>query len=108
VNRLPIQRILLVLLVGLLLWLQWHVWFDAPTVADARALQAELAAQRAENDRLRERNAALAAEVRDLKQGGAAVEERARTELGMVKRGETFYQVVTPAPSAAPAEEREP
>lgn len=50
--------------------------------------------QMAENSQLRERNQALAAEVADLKQGVDAIEERARRELGMIKKGETFYQVI--------------
>lgn len=99
------MRVLLALLAALLVWLQWHVWVAQPNYADARRLAAEIDAQRQENARLAERNAALAAEVRDLKQGSGAVEERARTELGMVKRGETFYQVVTEPPPQAPADE---
>ena len=54
----------------------------------------ELAEQRDENERLAERNAALEAEVLDLKQGLDAVEERARSELGMIKEDEVFYQIV--------------
>ena len=56
---------------------------------------------RRENLRLQQRNEALAAEVEDLKSGGAAVEERARSELGMIKPGETFYRVVDNVPCAA-------
>ena len=76
------------------------------------ALRAQVAAQTHENAGLKQRNDALAAEVRDLKSGVAAVEERARSELGMIKPGETFYRVVDdrrkppaePAPTEAPAE----
>src|SRR5690242_17847721 len=64
---------------------------------DARALRQDVTLQRAENKKLQERNDALSAEVEDLKSGEAAVEERARSELGMVKPGETFYRVVEPA-----------
>ena len=61
--------------------------------------------QQAENLKLQQRNEALKAEVEDLKSGEAAVEERARSELGMVKPGETFYRVIEDgnAPPAAPA-----
>ena len=59
-----------------------------------------------ENARLRERNRTLAAEVRDLKEGRAAIEERARTELGMIGANETFFQVVPPAPETPPAPEQ--
>ena len=62
------------------------------------ALAAQVEAQRRENAGLEERNAALAAEVRDLKEGVAAVEERARSELGMIKPGEVFYRVVEDTP----------
>lgn len=102
------MRILLGLLAALFIGLQWQIWVARPAWSDVQALRAELAAQRAENARLRERNAALAAEVNDLKQGGAAVEERARTELGMVKEGETFYQVVRPAPAPTTAQPATP
>lgn len=56
--------------------------------------------QQRENDAARARNELLAAEVRDLKQGLDAVEERARWELGMIRRGEIFYQHIEPAPPA--------
>ena len=65
-------------------------------------LQARVAAQQAENDRLEQRNQALAADVAELKSGEAAVEDRARAELGMIKPGETFYRVVESG-KAAPA-----
>ena len=63
------------------------------------AHRAAIEAQNEENERLAERNRQLAAEVRDLKEGRAALEERARTDLGMVGRNETFFQVVPPAPA---------
>ena len=53
-----------------------------------------MAAQRADNEQLSERNKQLAAEVRDLKSGFTALEERARSDLGMIANNETFYQVV--------------
>ena len=78
--------------------------------AKVRALQAQVARQEAENLELQQRNEALKAEVEDLKSGEAAVEERARSELGMVKPGETFYRVIedgkppsVPAPAATDA-----
>jgi cell division protein FtsB len=99
-------RAFLIILSAMLLSLQYRIWFGPHDAFDALALRGELAEQRIENERLLERNRALAAEVRDLKQGGDAVEERARSELGMVKTDETFYRVVSPVPgtpASAPA-----
>ncbi|MBD9367553.1 cell division protein FtsB [Xanthomonas sp. XNM01] len=91
----------LVLLLG---WLQYRLWFGTGSVGDVTVLEAQVEHQRRENGGLGERNDALAAEVRDLKEGVAAAEERARSELGMIKPGETFYRVVEDAPrrGAAP------
>jgi cell division protein FtsB len=83
----------LLLLLGAL---QAKLWLGNGGWRDAKALQHTVEEQRAENARLQQRNDALTAEVEDLKSGEAAVEERARSELGMVKPGETFYRVVEP------------
>ena len=69
-------------------------------------LQARVAAQQAENARLEQRNQALAADVAELKSGEAAVEDRARAELGMIKPGETFYRVVEGGKAAPPSDEQ--
>ena len=69
----------------------------------SRATRLGSAEQEAENGQLRQRNEALAAEVEDLKSGEAAIEERARSELGMVKPGETFYRVIDDASATAAA-----
>jgi cell division protein FtsB len=89
-------RILLVLLVALLAWLQYRLWFGDGGERETAALRAQVQRQAHDNAGLRQRNDALAAEVEDLKSGEAAVEERARSELGMIKPGETFYRVVEP------------
>lgn len=68
-------------------------------------LQARVAAQQGENARLEQRNQALAADVAELKSGEAAVEDRARAELGMIKPGETFYRVVDGEKPAPPTDE---
>jgi cell division protein FtsB len=69
---------------------------------------AQVLRQAHDNAGLRQRNDALAAEVEDLKSGEAAVEERARSELGMIKPGETFYRVVEPdAPPAQDAQDKD-
>src|SRR5262249_35047747 len=71
----------------LLMLLQFQLWFGVGNVPSAMKLKQQVEQQDAENAGLAKRNAALAAEVADLKQGSAAIEERARTELGMVKKG---------------------
>ncbi len=81
--------------------LQYRVWFSEDGVRQVGRLRQAVAAQRAENSQLGERNRQLAAEVRDLKTGLDALEERARSDLGMIARNETFYQVV-PAPPPQP------
>lgn len=80
--------------------LQYRLWLSEDGVRELKRLERAVAAQRAENERLADRNRQLAAEVRDLKKGMAALEERARSELGMIAANETFYQVVSPTPSA--------
>jgi len=79
--------------------LQYRVWFSEDGVRQVTRLRQAVAAQGAENEQLAERNRQLAAEVRDLKTGLDALEERARSDLGMIARNETFYQVVPAAPA---------
>jgi cell division protein FtsB len=90
-------RLLALILVVLLVLLQMKLWQGEGSWTAEQALQRQVEDQRAENAKLKERNAALEAEVADLKTGETAVEERARSELGMIKPGETFYRVVEPA-----------
>jgi len=83
---------------------QYRLWLSGDGVREVTQLRESVAAQRAENQRLAERNRQLAEEVRDLKQGFAALEERARSDLGMVAGNETYFQVVPPAgKGSAPA-----
>lgn len=97
------MRVLLLLLALLLAGLQYTLWLGSGGEREVAGLRQQVATQQAENLRLHERNDALAAEVEDLKSGEAAVEERARSELGMVKPGETFYRVVEDAPAGTTA-----
>ena len=90
-------RLLALVLLVLVVLLQIKLWQGEGSWIAAQELQAQVNAQRAENARLKARNDALSAEVEDLKSGETAVEERARSELGMIKPGETFYRVVAPA-----------
>lgn len=81
-------------LLAILVVLQYPLWFAEGSWWTVFQLRQELKWQQVENTRLNERNARLAAEVQDLRSGVGAIEERARMELGMVKRGEVFVQVV--------------
>lgn len=78
----------------LLLLLQYSLWFGNGGLLRVWQLNQSVTSQKAENAKLKERNEALEAEVRDLKKGLEAIEERARTELGMIKKDETFFQVI--------------
>ena len=88
------SRWLLTILVVAGLGLQAELWFSDDGYRKTLKLRAAVAEQRDLNQSLRARNAALDAEVVNLKQGRDAAEERARTDLGMIGRSETFYQVV--------------
>ncbi len=74
--------------------MQGQLWFSDDGYNKTRDLRLAVAQQRELNQQLRERNSSLDAEVVNLKQGEEAAEERARTDLGMIGRSETFYQVV--------------
>ena len=82
------------LLVVMLGMLQYRLWLGEGSIPAMWRMQREVHAQQQENGRLADRNRVLEAEVADLKHGVAAIEERARNELGMIKKGETFYQIV--------------
>ena len=92
-------RVFALVLLLLLVLLQFKLWGGEGSWTQTQALHKQVEAPRAENARLKARNDALSAEVADLKTGEVAVEERARSELGMIKPGETFYRVIEPAPS---------
>jgi cell division protein FtsB len=101
-RELPLKFLLPLVLVLLLLLFQYQLWFGEGDMFDAWALQRQVDAQQTENAALMKRNQALTAQVQDLKQGQAAVEEQARAELGMIKKGETFYQIVREPPPPPP------
>lgn len=87
-------RVLSLVLSVVLVALAWRLYAGPAGWSDVRELATSVHKQQRENGRLIARNEALAAEVIDLKQGEAALEERARTELGMIKPGEVFYRVI--------------
>ncbi|HVP34423.1 MAG TPA: cell division protein FtsB [Steroidobacteraceae bacterium] len=86
-----------------LVLLQYRIWVSDSGVRQVERLRQAVAAQQAEDAQLAERNRQLAAEVRNLKTGMDALEERARSDLGMIARNETFYQVVPARAAAASA-----
>lgn len=89
------------ILAALLLALQYPLWFGKGSWMRAWELDRQVAQQREANARLKARNEALDAEVRDLKEGSDALEERARMELGMIRGDEVYYQVVSAQGPAA-------
>jgi cell division protein FtsB len=82
------------ILLILLVLLQFRLWVGDGSLAEVWQLHRQVETQKEENARLEERNQTLDAEVQDLKQGQAAIEERAREELGMIREDETFYQII--------------
>ena len=107
------MRLLTLIFVVLIAALQYPLWLGKGSWLRVWDLSQQIDAQKAHNVTLKARNDAMDAEVRDLKQGYAAIEERARSELGMVKKDEVFYQVLengatVPVKVPAPAIEAKP
>lgn len=96
------MKIAIYVLIAVIVALQYPLWLGSGSMVNLWRLEREIATQQQENARLRERNAALQAEVVDLKTGLEAVEERARAELGMVKKDEAFYQIIEPSQKTSP------
>ena len=88
------MRPVVVILLVILALLQYRLWFSPGGLLDVNKLEQAKQDLVDENERLEERNASLAAEVIDLQHGLEAVEERARSEMGMIKSGEVFYQII--------------
>jgi len=96
-------RWLTLVLAGLIVALQYPLWLGKGSWLKAWEVDQELSKQKQENIRLKARNSSLEAEVKDLKTGYGAIEERARSELGMLKQDEIFFQVLEEAkPAVAP------
>jgi len=87
-------RALLAILLLLMVALQFKMWLGEGGYRDVQRLAERVEEQARENEALAQRNRELQAEVEDLRQGLAAIEERARSELGLIKQDEQFYQVV--------------
>ncbi|MFQ5468947.1 MAG: cell division protein FtsB [Gammaproteobacteria bacterium] len=88
------MKFILALFVVLLVLLQLRLWLGEGGIGEVLHLQQAVEEQKEQNSALSERNQSLDAEVKDLKQGSEAIEERARSELGMIKKDETFFQTV--------------
>jgi cell division protein FtsB len=98
------MKVLTLALVGLIALLQYPLWLGKGSWSRVWEVDQQLRAQRETNQKLQSRNAALDAEVRDLKQGLDAIEERARSELGMIKQDEIFFQILNEQRNTPPAE----
>jgi len=96
------MKILLLVLCAVLVLLQVQLWTGEGSITDIKRLDREIVVQTAANQQLQKRNDALKQEVNDLKNGLDSIEERARSELGLIKKGETFYLILEdePAPPA--------
>ena len=90
------MKIIASVLLILFIWLQYKIWLQDGGLPEIFQLQDEIQQVKTEVGKLRERNASLDAEVKDLKKGLDAIEERARSEMGMIKEGEVYYQVIEP------------
>lgn len=98
------MRLLALALLILVVLIQYPLWLGKGGLLRVWDMERQIEAQREANSRLQNRNSALDAEVKDLKQGLEAIEERARNDLGMIRSDEIFFQVVEGAPDGKAAE----
>jgi len=96
------MRLLTLALVALIALIQYPLWLGKGSWLRVWEVDQQIRSQHEINRKLQARNGALDAEVRDLKQGLEAIEERARSELGMIRQDEVFFQVVEPARNVSP------
>jgi cell division protein FtsB len=92
--QIPGVNLLALVLVGLLAFLQYRLWFEAGGIIDMLRMKKQLALQIAQDEKLKKRNEHLVQQIQYLQANKDAVESRARGELGMIKKDETFYQVI--------------
>lgn len=88
------MRLLTLCMLGIVILLQYRIWFGQNGVSEYRQLNNEVERQTASNTTLKQRNQLIYADIRDLREVGEAVDERARNELGMVKADETFFRLI--------------
>jgi cell division protein FtsB len=101
------MKVLALALAALIVLIQYPLWAGKGSWSRVWEIDQQIRAQREANRRLHARNSALEAEVRDLKVGLDAIEERARSELGMIRQDEIFFQILPPA-TGAPAPRADP
>ncbi len=94
------MKLIAAILFVLLIWLQYKLWLGDGGIPEVLELEQEIESVQSEVNTLQERNKALNAEVMDLKTGIEAIEERARSEMGMIKKDEIYYQVIDSEPDA--------
>ncbi len=102
------MRVLTLTLAALIVLIQYPLWLGKGSWLRVWEVDQQIRAQRDTNRRLQARNSALEAEVRDLKVGKEAIEERARSELGMIRQDEIFFQVLEAVPPARISEPPRP
>lgn len=98
------MRLATLIIIVVIVLLQWPMWLGKGSWATVLQLQEQLEHQRSANQKLSARNQSLSAEVTNLKTGFDAVEERARSELGMIRQDEVFFQVLKPGAVARATE----
>lgn len=91
------MKYLFIILLSILAYLQFKLWLSPDGLREYFQIKHEIKVQQQENLALNTKNQGLQAEVNNLKTGHEAVEERARSELGMIKQNEKFYQIVHPS-----------
>ncbi len=89
-------KIVVILLAMLFTALQYHLWFGEGSWPRAQAMREKFELQMSENEKLQQSNATMEAEVLDLKTGLDAIEERARADLGLIRQGDTYFQIIQP------------
>lgn len=97
------MRIITLVFATLVILIQYPLWFGKGGWMRVHQLERQLQVQEQTNSKLKTRNDQLDAEVQDLKKGAGAIEERARYELGMIKNGEIFVQIVDPSKAVPPS-----
>ncbi len=92
--KMPRFNLLPIFLLGMLIFLQYRLWFGSDSMREMVQLKKQLAAEQVKNEELKKQNEHVRLQVQQLQKNEDAIELRARQELGMIKKGETFYQVV--------------